>query len=352
MIKHTCVKPIPNKLNVDLSIPTNTRTQVSGTQVSRTCKQCIFAGHTCAQCQDLSKNGAANTTIPSSPTGTFLDELNFLELLNKTINDKVSAILETKKEEPYESPSTKNICEALSKAQGEFPPILYTRQHPHVSLGYADLNEIMNKIRPSLAKNGLSITTQTIITQEGHTILHTRLRHSCLRHTSSDTDKSATGCSDTGASDTCVSEAGFAEWIETRVKLHPKNDERSYTSALMFMRRHQIMSLLNITTIDNLEDDDGEGALFDKNVAFAKGTALNRKYNPKNVSTAFITVEQLDELQYTLSPYPDIAEQLLTTYKIDNLADLPKNLYRDVMEHTRKIIAIRENAEKKRQASE
>jgi hypothetical protein len=55
------------------------------------------------------------------------------------------------------SQSIKELASALAKAQGEFTNPNKNAQNPHFKNWYADLAEVLNTIRPVLAKHGLSV---------------------------------------------------------------------------------------------------------------------------------------------------------------------------------------------------
>jgi hypothetical protein len=238
---------------------------------------------------------------------SFTQQLEFLQSLNKLIDERAE-IIKQQPEDPYESEQTHEIAAALAKAQGEFPKIGMNQENPYFKSGFADLNNIVRSVRPALSKNGLSVTQQTKILAEGATILVTRIRHSS------------------------------GQWIESRVRIiPPKNDMQSYASTLSYMKRHSLMALLNITIDSDYSDDDAEVAMVSQRETFAKGTAINRKYDPREQSAEVISKDQLDELEYELAQYPDIAEMVLEGLKIQSLADMPKSKYMVSLERIRTI---------------
>lgn len=244
----------------------------------------------------------------NNPTSWFTQQLEFLQSLNKLIDERTELATQNAPQDPYESEAINEISAALSKAQGEFPRVNVNQENPYFKSGFADLNNIVRSIRPALAKNNLSLTQQTKILPDGATILVTRLRHSS------------------------------GQWIESRVRIiPPKNDMQSYASTLSYMKRHSIMALLCITIDSDFADDDGEVAMVTQRDTFAKGTAVNRKYDPREQSADVITKEQLEELEYELSQYPDITEQVLDGLKIQSLADMPKSKFQVSIVRVREI---------------
>jgi len=253
---------------------------------------------------------------PKHERESFLDQLNYLKALSSYIDEKVEEKLSLLPEGAYESKDTKDINTALSKAQGEYPQIGFNRENPYFKNKYADFNSIVRAIKPTLSKNGLSVTQQTIITEQGVTILSTKLRHTS------------------------------GQWIETKARILPtKSDAQSYASSLTYMKRYSYAALLNITTSDDISDDDAERAVYDTREAKSKGVALNTKYNPKEQSSETITLEQLEEIEYELADYDDVAEMVLEGLKIQSLADMPKNKFLAAITRIRSIKNAREGIE-------
>ena len=244
---------------------------------------------------------------------SFSDQLNFLSNLDDYITKKAANLLNLQPADPYESQDTKDINTALAKSQGDFPPIGLNKENPYFKNKYADMDSIVRALRPVLAKNGLSVTQQTVISDDGITILKTKLRHTS------------------------------GQWIETRARILPvKADAQSYASALTYMKRYSYMSLLNVTTSDDVSDDDAERIMYDTRQAKSKGVALNTKYNPKEQSGEVITKEQLEEIEYELANYDDVADMVLDGLKIQSLADMPKDKFMPSIKRIRSIKNARE----------
>ena len=233
----------------------------------------------------------------------FTEPLNLiLEKLDKILNSNNSN---------YESSNTQELNEAFAKAQLEFPTIAINRENPYFKSPYADLNAIMKVIRPIIAKNGLSITQRTLL-EDGATILQTRLWHSS------------------------------GQWIESRARIIPsKNDPHTYGSNLTYMKRYQVIALLSITIEDDPDDDDAERDMNEYRNIKSKGTSISNKYNPKEQTTETITKEQLEELEYELSEYTDIGEEILDRLRLTSLADLPKSKYKNTITRVREIKNLR-----------
>jgi hypothetical protein len=130
------------------------------------------------------------------------------------------------------------------------------------------------------------------------------------------------------------------QWIESRMRIiPPKSDVRTLDSFITSLKRCAYGAIVGIVGSD--DDDDGEYATATEREVFAKGTALNTKYNPKDNKLEVITKEQLNEVIYELEDHEDIAEQLLDGLRIQNLADIPKDKYMLTINRIRSIKKIR-----------
>jgi hypothetical protein len=123
--------------------------------------------------------------------------------------------------------------------------------------------------------------------------------------------------------------------------LPPKNDVQTMSSHVTYLKRVSYASLVGIVTGD--EDDDGETSVATSREVFAKGTATNHNYDPKKESADVVNRTQLEEIEYEVANYPDIAEDLLDKLRIQSLADLPASKYRPVIDHIRKTKNARES---------
>lgn len=211
---------------------------------------------------------------------------------------------------PVRSEDLKELFTALAKAQAEMRTAGMSSENPYFKSRYADLTEVVRASRPSLSKNGLSVIQQILPNDDGQNMLHT-----ILSHTS-------------------------GQWIESRMRILPaKSDVQSIGSYITYLRRYSYAALVGVVTAN--EDDDGELAVATERDLFAKGTALNTKYNPKEQSYESITKDQLDEIEYEIAQYPDIAEMILEGMKIQSLADLPKTKFMAAIKRVREIKHLR-----------
>ncbi len=239
-----------------------------------------------------------------------------LDFVAKIYEEKQQAIIdkiESKPkiyEIPYRSEDINEIATALAKAQADFEVAGLNKNNPYFKSRYADLMAVVSAARPHLSKNGLSVTQNIISHVSGETILHTILMHSS------------------------------GQWLESRMRvLPPKNDVQTMSSYITYLKRISYASLIGVVTGD--EDDDGEVAVATHRETFAKGTAINTKYNPKEEVAEVITKEQLQELEYELAEHPDVAEMVLDGLRIQSLADMPKSKFMISAKRIRDIKNVR-----------
>lgn len=131
-----------------------------------------------------------------------------------------------------------NAMACLVKAQGQLSNIEKKTDNPFFKTKYASLNDVLDAVRPVLAKNDLACF-QAIVHRESVGFLQTRILHI-----------DGTVFQDDGVP-LEVEEKGGA----TMQRLG---------SAITYARRYGLMAALNITSADTAgdgaEDDDGEGA--------------------------------------------------------------------------------------------
>lgn len=183
------------------------------------------------------------------------------------------------------------IAQALADFQKEVKNPANTAENPFFKSKYAPLNEILNDVRPLLAKQGLSIIQNT--GGNGEVINVTTM----LLHVS-------------------------GEWYETcPLVLKPdKNTPQGAGSAITYARRYQLSAILGISSED---DDDGNNASNNK-PAPDKGTP--KKDTPKNEDK--VTETQVKKIfasakEAGLSE-ENIKKNIQLNYKKDSVKDLTK----------------------------
>jgi len=213
---------------------------------------------------------------------------------------KIDAALARVVDDPYESKETKDLNLALARAAAEYPKIKSNRKNNYYKNYYSDLDNIMFHVRPILSRHGLSLTQRTFIMPDGSTVLKTRLWHSS------------------------------GQWIESRTRLIlPRDDLKTYISIFNMMKKQQVISILNVTLEDDVEDDDLVNA-----TGFTQ-----KKDNPISIKT--ITKDQLEELELEIGNDEKLATMILETYNLQTLSDLPKDKFLYVINKIRKIKALK-----------
>lgn len=229
--------------------------------------------------------------------------LQELDRLHKKL-DVLSTLLHSKPQSDL-----KELHAALAQAQAEFRIARPSKENNYFKMKYESLEDVVRASRPALAKNGLSVKwTQSIAADSGSVL-------------------------------TCTLAHSSGQQIESSVRILPgKNDPRSFSSEVEYLKR---MLYSGITGVVADDDDDAEMAMTEFRDEDEKGTALNAKYNPKENLRLTISPEQLEELNYELAEYPDLAEQVLKQLHLKYLADMPKEKYKVAMDRIRQIKALR-----------
>lgn len=242
----------------------------------------------------------------------FDEQLAFLAKLDELISKKAEK-LATVPADSYQSESIDKLIADLAQAQGKFPSIQFNRKDAYFEEAYADFDSIMSVVRPILSEHGLAVVQQQRIHDTGVRMLHT-----ILYHTS-------------------------GQWIESRSRIIPlKDDAHTYASELMFQKSLALQSLIGITITHDVTDDNAYRAMMPTRLTSEKGTALNLQH--ENVSRDTITKEQLEELEYELAEYEDLAKMILDQWKLQTLADMPKNKYMKAIHKIREIKLLRSGA--------
>lgn len=237
----------------------------------------------------------------------------FEKILNEitTLSTKIDSALRHNPHIKTRSDELQDLFSALAEAQSEMPAVAGNKENPYFKERYIDLGDMITASRPSLTKFGLAVIQQILPNEDGQMILHTILSHSS------------------------------GQWIESRIRIiPPKNDIRTMDSYVTYLRRCSYGSLIGIVGVN--DDDDGEYASATDRDTFAKGTALNTKYNPKENQLETISRDQIEELQYELEGWSDIAEMVLDGLRIQNIADMPKEKFRVSINKIRQIKSIRD----------
>lgn len=240
-----------------------------------------------------------------------LNLFNHFSNLFKELHTKIDKLVPVNKivYEPMMSEKTNEIAEALAKAQGQIQIAKHNQINPYFQSPYEDLKSVIEASRKPLTDNNLAVSQQIVDYEDGSWLI------TVLLHLS-------------------------GQWIKAKRRIAPpKNDIQSIHSYTTFLKRMAYASIVGVGAEN--EDDDGERAMATSRETFAKGTALNNKYNPKENTAEVITKEQREEVEYELAEYPDIAETVLDSLKIQSIADIPKSKFMNTVTRIRKIKNLR-----------
>ncbi len=183
------------------------------------------------------------------------------------------------------------LATALSKAQGEMMPAAKDSANPFFKSKYADLSSIREASRIPLRDNGLSIS-QTTQFKDGMLFMVTTLLH--------------------------IS----GQWISSELPLDPaKKDPQTMGSLMTYYRRYGLQAILNIAS----EDDDGEKA---QSPYRRHQERLNDSIEA-NKSVKDWQIKELDTaLNMCTTEYRNwVMDSLKKNYNVDNLRDLPLDIY-------------------------
>lgn len=242
-----------------------------------------------------------------------MESIELLRLLDeiKKLSTQIEELKagQIKPKQERRSSQINELTAALAKAQGEFKVARKDKENPYFKSAYADWESVAMAAMPALRKYGISVEFDFELDDAGARYLVCRISFG-------------------------------NQWSESLIRFTPpKNDPQSEASYNTYMKRMLFANKVGIVVGD--EDDDAEAAMATTRDTFAKGTALNHKYNPIKESPEVIVSEQRQELEYELAEYPDICEMVLEGLKIQSLADMPKSKYQASITRIREIKSAR-----------
>jgi len=244
----------------------------------------------------------------------FNEQLDYLDKLEALIAKKAAAACSVPAD-VYQSEKIDELIKALSLAQGQYPKITFNRKDAYFEEEYADFDTIMSVIRPILSKSDLAVVQQQRVHTTGVTMLHTILMHSS------------------------------GQWMESRNRIIPlKEGAIAYASELNFQKSHALRTLLGVTVTNDVTDDNAYVAMMPTRTMAEKGTSIN--HSIENLSRDTITKEQLEELEYELAEYEDLAKMILDQWRLQSLADMPKSKYIKAITKIREIKLLRSGSKK------
>ena len=191
------------------------------------------------------------------------------------------------------SESIKNLTAALAKAQSVLSNAKNTADNPFYKSKYAPLGDVLDLIRPVLAKNDLSVV-QYPSSQDGKAVsIHTMLIHASGEY------------------------IDFDPLTLTAEKITPQGAG----AAITYGRRYTVSGIFNIASED---DDDGNGLESKKPVTY-KSKQPAKKINP----------EQANEISNLLKQTKSNIPNFLKYYHLTKVEDMTESVYeraeRDLM---------------------
>ena len=246
-----------------------------------------------------------------------MESFELLRILDeiKSLKEEVVELAKRKEyqPEPYRSTEINELASALSRAQSEMQVAEYSHSNKFYGDRYADIVSVVNATRGALTKQELAVVQDIIHQEDGCSMLYTIMMHSS------------------------------GQWILSRMRIvPPKNDVMTINSYTQYLRRITYASLVGCVTAE--EDDDGDYAMIESRKGMAKGVALNTKYDATQNSVEVITPEQLEDLEYELGEYEDIAKDLLLKFNLNSIADLPKEKFKFAINKVREFKQLRSGA--------
>lgn len=220
-------------------------------------------------------------------------------------------------EMPLKSTEQNELFSALAKAQTEMPIASKGSINPFFKSSYASFSDIVKASRPVLSKNGLAVSQNIMERENGQKYLYTILMHSS------------------------------GQFIASRIKIMPpKPDIQEFGKYVSYVKRYSYAALVGVA--DSEEDDDGETVMAEvRKDIYPYKREENKKdpilTNPHKDIT--ISRDQYQVLNDALQNHPEeeILSSLLNTFKIQTLADLPRDQFTTVLKHVNKIRATLEN---------
>lgn len=215
------------------------------------------------------------------------------------------AIIKNAQPSEYRSNDINLIMAALATAQGEYKPLVPNQPSAH---GYfANLEAILKSTRVALSANGLAFYQYLDLDTDGILTLISTLGHSS------------------------------GQWISSKSRIVTGNKtDKQLSNTLEINKRMSAMMLLGVAPSVNdpdAVDDDGQEQQEEATLKVLKTPkAKTLDYNET------VSKEQYNDLLIELEDYEEIASQILETYDIPTLADLPKTEYQPVLRQIRKLI--------------
>jgi len=150
------------------------------------------------------------------------------------------------------SESIELISAAIVAMQSESEHANFDSKNPHFKSKYASLAEVIDTVKPVLAKHGLAIVQMPAFRENVGHVLCTRIIHKS------------------------------GQWIEDEMRLNPiKDDPQGLGSSLTYSRRYSIPAICMIASED---DDDGNKASHGPNVTPIQAKSITMEQVKKDIA--------------------------------------------------------------------
>lgn len=218
----------------------------------------------------------------------------------------------------YRSSDINHLICSLSKAQGSYKALVPNEDAPGGK--FANLSAILDSVRESLSSNGLGFFQYIELQDEGSGagLLRTVLAH----------------------------ESG--QFISSCARVITGSTERTTGNIYEIHKRFHALMLLGVAPSKH------DPMAFDDNgVELADSALMEKIRKPKDNKpvidrTDVINKDQYNELIIELDGYETIAKDIMETYGIETIADLPKEEYHKARSRIFKIKKTHEEYEKRR----
>lgn len=213
---------------------------------------------------------------------------------------------------PTQSSSVGQIYGALAKSQGEYLPL--TENEDGVFGEYANLKAILAATIPALSKNAIFFYQNLTLLDSSNTptLLTTLLGHSS------------------------------GEWLASYARIIPGSTDRITSNVIEINKRIHALMLLGIAPSKNdpiAFDDNGNEQENERIKREVQKPMKERELNRAKV----IDKQRYETLLQHLKGHDDLAKQILITYSIENLCDLPDEVFQDAIARITSIKRFKNN---------
>ena len=219
----------------------------------------------------------------------------------------------------YRSAEIDKIAAAIAAAQGTYKTLVANEEQ--AGRKFANLKATFLAVKESLSSNGLGFYQHEELLEEGTGAV---LLWSVLCHAS-------------------------GQWISSCARVIAGETDRQTGNRLEIYKRIHAQMLLGIAPSDDdpISFDDNGEELAEKHII----QELRKPDSPKKPTidrNDTVSKDQYDELLIELSGYDKLAKEIMETYNISTLADLPRSEYHKARSRIMNIKKVTEEYERKK----